>query len=79
MWVDPESIKRVKMKFKDMTIPKTITLPILRNVYPKLIAQELVSVQPMTAPAFGESIEKLLYPEVEVEPIEFFTEEEFNL
>jgi hypothetical protein len=56
---------------------KPITIPFLRRVFPKLIAKEIISVQPMTAPAFGESIAKLLYPEVE--PIEFFTEEEFNI
>lgn len=55
------------------------TLPLLREVFPKLIAEDLVSVQPMTGPiakAFPKLYEQAEFIE---EFIEFFTEEEFNL
>lgn len=53
---------------------KTIRIPLLRRHFPKLIAKELVSVQPMTKPLYWE-------PYGFTKPIEqeFFKEEEFNI
>jgi len=53
---------------------KTIRIPLLRQYFPKLIAKELVSVQPMGKPSYWE-------PYDFVSPIEqeFFKEEEFNI
>lgn len=78
--LDPEELENYrKVVFaKGRQMGKTMmSLPILRKTFPKLIAEELVSVQPMTAPAFGQLVSKLLYPEAK--PVEFFTKEEFTL
>jgi hypothetical protein len=75
-WLDPESIERLKnIDFKKF-ISTTIKIPILRNVYPKLIAQELVGVQQMNPPTGKYFYNKLTRT---IEQEEFFKEEEFNL
>lgn len=53
---------------------KTIKIPLLRRYFPKLIAKELVSVQPMTKPLYWEPYDYV--PPIEQE---FFKEEEFNI
>jgi hypothetical protein len=54
-------------------------MPIAREVFPKLIAQDLVGVQPMEGINFGKVIEALEIIKQANKFIEFFTEEEFNL
>jgi hypothetical protein len=54
-------------------------MPIIRQVFPKLIAQELVGVQPMEGINFGKVIEAMKIVEQANKFVEFFKEEEFNI
>jgi hypothetical protein len=56
----------------------SISLPILRRTFPKLMAEELVSVQPMNKVDFGDLVDSLRKVQ-ERKFEEFFKEEEFNL
>ena len=79
--LDPETLKKFKasafIKGRQMG---SINIPLLRSTFPKLIAEELISVQPMTEPVGKLNfITWNLVTKPEPKFIEFFKEEEFNL
>ena len=80
--LDPEELKKFeKLVFaKGRQMGKTkLTLPLLRATFPKLIAEELVSVQPMEGVNYGKVIDALKIIDETNKWIEFFKEEEFTI
>jgi len=56
-----------------------MTIPLIRKVFPKLMAEELVGVQPMEGVNYGKIIEALKIIDQTNKFIEFFKEEEFTI